>query len=301
MAKHLGRIGEGMLALVFMLLFTLSADLSAFMPERADKFTGGWPASGPGFSHETLRNSQTAAELRDIHGQVDVVARSSLVRAGAEATEDLFADASLGTAWTIAPGFVVTNNHVILGSTAIVLISTSGEQLQAWPVIRDELNDLALLEVSDSNKLPAALPLANSQTKLGSQVFTIGFPRVDILGATPKVSDGLISGVRGLRSDPRSYQTTVYIQPGNSGGPLLNMKGEVVGVVKSMVGIRDETSGKVVLLQNASSAIKVDCLKELIAMLPRPDLAINSLPSHSDALETLANRIKGSVMIVVAR
>jgi serine protease Do len=290
-----------MLALVCVLLLTFSADLSAFMPERAGKFTGGWPASDPGPSNETLRISRTTVELRDIHGQVDVVARSSPARAGAEATEELFTDASLGTAWTIAPGFVVTNNHVILDSTAIVLISMLGEQLRAWPVIRDELNDLALLEVSDSNKLPAAIPLANSQTKLGSQVFTIGFPRVDILGATPKVSDGVISGMNGLRSDPRSYQTTVYIQPGNSGGPLLNMKGEVVGVVKSMVGIRNETSGKVVLLQNASSALKVGCLKELIAMLPRQDLPIDSLPSHSDALETLADRIRGSVMIVVAR
>ncbi len=232
---------------------------------------------------------------------MEVVARSSPVRAGTKAAEELFADASLGTAWTIAPGFAVTNNHVILGSTAIVLINMLGEQLRAWPVIRDELNDIALLEVSDSNKLPAAIPLANSPTKIGSPVFTIGFPRVDILGATPKVSDGVINGMNGLRSDSRSYQTTVYIQPGNSGGPLLNMKGEVVGVVKSMVGIRDEASGKVVLLQNASYALKVEYLKQLIAMLPRQEPAIDSLPSHSDALETLASRIRGSVMIVVAR
>jgi S1-C subfamily serine protease len=93
----------------------------------------------------------------------------------------------------------------------------------------------------------------------------------------------------------------VYIQPGNSGGPLLNMKGEVVGVVKSMAGIRDEASGKVVLLQNASYALKVEYLKQLITMLPRQETAIDSLPSHSDALETLASRIRGSVMIVVAR
>jgi S1-C subfamily serine protease len=301
MAKHLGRTGGGMLALVCVLLFTFSADLSAFVPERGGKFTGGWPASDPGRSNEALRISQTTAELRDIHGQVDVLAKSSPVRVGAEATKELFADASLGTAWIIAPGFVVTNNHVISGSTAIVLVSMSGEQIRAWPVIRDELNDLALLEVSDSTKLPAAIPLANSKAGLGSHVFTIGFPRVDILGATPKVSDGVISVINGLHSDPKSYQTTVYIQPGNSGGPLLNMQGEVVGVVKSMVGIEDERSGKVVLLHNASSALKVECLKELIAMLPRQDLAVDSLPSHSDSLETLANRIRGSVMIVVAR
>jgi S1-C subfamily serine protease len=301
MAKHLGRVGEGTLALVCALLFTFSTDLAAVMPERAGKFTGGWPASDLNPSMESLRFSQPTAELRGVHGQVDVAARSSPVRAGAESTEELFANASLGTAWTIAPGFVVTNNHVIAGSTAIILISMSGEQLKAWPVIRDELNDLALLEVSDSNKLPAAIPLANSQARPGSHVFTVGFPRVDILGATPKVSDGVISGINGLRSDPSSYQTTVGIQPGNSGGPLLNMNGEVVGVVKSMVGIRDEANGKVVLLRNASSALKVECLKELIGMLPRQNLTIDSLPSHSDVLETLASRIRGSVMIVVAR
>ena len=73
MVKHLGRIGDGMLALVFMLLFTFSADLSGFMPQRADKFTGDWPASGPGFSYEALRNSQTVAELRDINGSDNFV------------------------------------------------------------------------------------------------------------------------------------------------------------------------------------------------------------------------------------
>jgi S1-C subfamily serine protease len=207
----------------------------------------------------------------------------------------------MGTAWPTISGYVVTNNHVVSESNNVVLISAFGQEIPAWTVLRDEASDIALLEVSDWHKLPAALPLASSQAKLGTSVFTIGFPRADVMGTTPKLSDGVISGVNGLRDDPASYQTTVPIHPGNSGGPLVNMKGEVVGVVTSMLGIRDETQGNISMLQNTSCALKIERIEHLLDLLPQREPVIKALPSRCDTLEALADRVQGSVLIVVAR
>jgi S1-C subfamily serine protease len=227
--------------------------------------------------------------------------RTSRVVVRQKLSSEQYGGTSIGTAWPISSGYVVTNNHVVSQSNDVLVITASGQQIRAWAVIRDEVSDIALLEVSDSHKLPPALPLATSQAKLGTSVFTIGFPRIDVMGSTPKLSDGVISNVNGLHGDPGSYQTTVPIQPGNSGGPLLNMRGEVVGVVRSMLGISDETHETIFVLQNASCARKIEFVKELSALLPRHDSIIKALPSHPDSLETLAERVQGSVLIVIAQ
>jgi len=215
--------------------------------------------------------------------------------------QDLLIGASAGTAWPISSGYVVTNNHIVSQSNKVILISAQGREIPAWAVLRDEVTDIALLEVSDPRNLPPALPLARSEARLGAAVFTIGFPRVDYMGQTPKLSSGVISGENGLRDDPRSFQTTVPIQPGNSGGPLLNMKGEVVGVVTSMLGIRDETTGNLHMLQNISCAVKIKDVTDLLTLLPEKDPRIYVLPSLSDDLEALANRTRGSVLLVISR
>jgi S1-C subfamily serine protease len=214
--------------------------------------------------------------------------------------QDLLNGGTTGTGWPVSPGYVVTNSHVAQG-TQIMLLSSEGREIPAWPVLRDESNDVVLLEVKDPSMLPPALPLASSKARLGASVFTIGFPRVDFMGKTPKLSTGVISGENGLRDDPASVQTTVPIQPGNSGGPLLNMKGEVVGVVKSMLGIRDTASGSLSMLQTTSCALKVKGVQDLLHQVPRKDAGLDILPNRADDLESLADRIRDSVLLVISK
>jgi len=71
---------------------------------------------------------------------------------------------------------VVTNNHVVSESSHVVLINKDGQEIIAWSVVRDEVNDIALLEVNDSQYLPSALPLSDTKIRPGARVFTIGFP-----------------------------------------------------------------------------------------------------------------------------
>jgi S1-C subfamily serine protease len=235
--------------------------------------------------------------VKELRGQIrlsDAKSASQPVPAG-------LPGASTGTAWPLASGYVVTNDHIVAENSDVILINGLGQELAAQVVLRDQASDIALLHVADSDKLPPALPLAKAPLRLGSRVFTLGFPRLDLMGSSPKLSEGVISGINGPLDDPGSYQTTVPIQPGNSGGPLLNMNGEVVGVVKSMLGVRDERQGSIYLLPNASCALKVKCVRNLLDLLPQRDPVLKILPNYSGDLETLAARIQSSVLIVVAR
>jgi S1-C subfamily serine protease len=286
MKKYLVGPSCCILAIASILLSTLPLETLAAPSERfsGGSFSAGKPASGhdlEGPRHEKIRES--TGELTEKHFQ------------------ELLAGGSTGTAWPISSGYVVTNSHVVSEGTRVILVSAQGREIPAWVVFRDQASDIVLLEVKDPRMLPPALPLAQFRSRLGASVFTIGFPRVDFMGRTPKLSVGVVSSENGLGDDPESLQTTVPIQPGNSGGPLLNMKGEVVGVVKSMLGIRNEATGDLSVLQTLSCALKIRGVQELLPLLPQKDPQINVLPNLSDDLETLAGRIKDSVLLVISK
>jgi S1-C subfamily serine protease len=238
-------------------------------------------------------DSSGAALLKKIQARQDP--------SGAEFSPPVSEGASIGTAWPIDSGYVITNNHVISESDDVILMDTAGNEIKAWPVVRDELNDVAFLAVGDTSKLPPALPLAREHVDEGDPVFTIGFPRIDVLGPLPKRTQGTISRLQGLDDDPDIYQTTVSIQPGNSGGPLLNMHGEVVGVVRSIIGYRNASGGPTVLLQDASCALKIDKVKEIFHHLPRNAYVLSALPRGLDNVEALSRRVQKSMLIVIAR
>jgi S1-C subfamily serine protease len=205
---------------------------------------------------------------------------------------------STGTAWPVTSGYAVTNNHVVAGVEQVQLIDVTGREVTASVALRDAAHDLALLRVSEPGSLPPALPLASTSQRPGSRVFTIGYPRIDIMGRTPKLSDGIISSLTGYRDDPDSYQVSVPVQPGNSGGPLLNMDGEVVGVVASMLGAWNATDEPQVL-PNVSYAIKVEVLSSLLPLVQQQADAPEQRPASPAALADLTERIQGSVLIVM--
>mgnify|MGYP001552088159 CR=1 FL=1 len=214
-------------------------------------------------------------------------------------TEDDPSSFSAGTAWPVTRGYAVTNNHVVADVEDVRLIDATGTQLNASVALRDAEHDLALLRVSKTGNLPPALPLASTGPRPGSRVFTIGYPRIDIMGRTPKLSDGIISSLNGYQDDPDSYQISVPIQPGNSGGPLLNMDGAVVGVVASMLGTYGDTAEPQVL-PNVSYAVKVKVLRGLLSQELQLAAATEQLPAAPASLADLAERIQGSVLIVMA-
>ncbi|MCG6917541.1 MAG: serine protease [Deltaproteobacteria bacterium] len=283
------------LALILSLL--LSTDSLAVSPSLSCPSISAGPNSGVNKFTESRRIWQGLTNLAQIETKQSTLKMETPVEPPATTLEG----ASVGTGWPIVDGYVVTSNHVVAGYHDLVVISRLGEELPARLALRDQVKDVAILEVSDVRKLPPALPLATKKARLGTAVFTIGFPRVDYMGRSPKLFTGVISSVNGLHDDPTSYHTTVPIQPGNSGGPLLNMNGEVVGLVTSMLGLRDEEDGEISILPNASCVLKISSVEKLFPLLPKRDPAIEVLPRDSGSLETLAERIQGSILLVVAK
>jgi serine protease Do len=125
-------------------------------------------------------------------------------------------------------GHLLTSFHVVAQASRIVIATKAG-RFPARVLAGDADNDLALLKASVQSR---PLPLANSRAvALGETVFTIGFPVPAIQGIEPKLTDGRISSLAGPQDDPRYFQTSVAVQPGNSGGPLVDQASNVVGIV----------------------------------------------------------------------
>ena len=125
-------------------------------------------------------------------------------------------------------GFFITNNHVVEGGKSYKVLTENGLQ-PAELVQVDPQTDLALMRIKGAFK-PIRFA-AQRKVSLGTAIATMGFPQPGLQGFSPKVTRGVISGETGFKGDVREYQIDASIQPGNSGGPLFNDSGELVGVV----------------------------------------------------------------------
>jgi hypothetical protein len=248
-------------------------------------------AAGAAAAAAALRDTASGAPLA-----VDLEAR--LARHGGSASQP--GRVAAGTAWPVRGGYVVTSLHIVAGKHTLLLTDSHGRTSPATLVASDEANDVALLAVVDPQLLPPPLPLAGEYARLGATVFTIGFPRVDVMGNAPKVSLGIVSGVSGMYDDPASYQISLPIQPGNSGGPLLNMRGEVVGLVSAMLGRIVSASGEPEPFANIGYALKIDRVATLLEATREPPNAGGATPADAQTLEELAQRVQASVLILRA-
>lgn len=208
---------------------------------------------------------------------------------------------SIGTGWPIAEGLIVTNYHVVKGRNELSLLLSDNRRVQASIMIVDTENDLALLKVDEPNVLPPALRIAEKPASLGAKVFTIGYPHPDIMGSQPKLTNGIISSLSGLHDDKRTYQITVALQSGNSGGPLINMQGQVVGIVTSKLSAMSVFRWTGDLPQNVNYAMKSGLLLDLLESLGEQDMVLDEVEPVGENLQQLAAAIKDSVLIVIAQ
>ena len=138
------------------------------------------------------------------------------------ATPSVAFSASYGSGFFItSDGYIATNNHVVGNSKTIVIRTKSGVKHKAEVIRVDVKNDLAVLKISGKNYKPLPI-ISSSNIKRGEKVFAMGFPRVDIQGLEPKLTEGIISSLSGIKDEPTTFQVSNAIQPGNSGGPLFN-------------------------------------------------------------------------------
>jgi S1-C subfamily serine protease len=178
-----------------------------------------------------------------------------------------------GTGFFISPdGLVLTAHHVVEDAKSIEVVVPGGKRYTARVLLAQPGIDLAILETDHRGDVFLPIPAAMDST-LGEQVFTIGFPATDILGSEPKFSDGTLSSLSGLRGDASMLQVSVPIQPGNSGGPLVNHRGEAIGVVVSAAAAGAFLRATGALPQNVNFAVRSDLCRPLIANRSIPSLA----------------------------
>ena len=128
-------------------------------------------------------------------------------------------------------GFIVTNAHVVNRMKIIYVENIKGDYFTAQAVYTDQNTDLAILKITDTAyktilNLPYSINKTNSN--LGEQIFTLGYPRNEIV-----YGEGYVSAKSGNEDDSTSYQLSVSVNPGNSGGPVLNRYGQIIGIITS--------------------------------------------------------------------
>lgn len=207
---------------------------------------------------------------------------------------------STGTGFFVTnDGYMVTNFHVIEGATSVTVVNTVDKKEFVATVIEvDPANDIAILKIDAKS---TGIPLASSFTATkGEEVLTLGFPLVAIQGQEQKATFGRINALSGIQSDVRFVQVDVPIQPGNSGGPLLNSRGEVIGIVTSTLSQIVTLRASGALPQNVNYAVKVDYLTPALNAAKINRNNVLSQSSRLDMAQIVALR-EASVMLVVAK
>ena len=127
-------------------------------------------------------------------------------------------------------GYFLTNNHVVIGCASL-RIRIAGEWQDAAVTAHDARDDLALIRARSGAALPALHFRDGRGIRPADPVIVIGFPYAGLLTSDPQLTTGVVSALSGLRDDKRYMELTAPVQPGSSGGPLLDLSGNVVGVV----------------------------------------------------------------------
>lgn len=144
---------------------------------------------------------------------------------------------------------------MVEGCNEATIRQRDGSSAPAQILARSTLNDLAILKTA-ARPLGVASFRSGGQIRLGDDVIVFGFPLAGQLTVTGNLTTGLVSALAGFDEDVSKMQITAPVQSGNSGGPVLDRTGNVVGVVVSKTGLRERASGPVEVLQNINFAIK---------------------------------------------
>lgn len=227
---------------------------------------------------------------------------------GEKAEREAVNKVSFGTGFLVSTqGYLVTNYHVVRNADAVsAYFPALGRRFMTSLAAKDKRNDLALIKLmgagdtlSSLGSIPYRLACAGKPTE-GRSVFTLGFPLGSDTGKTHKVSTGVISSLTGMQGEPGRMLITSPIQPGNSGGPLFDHLGRLVGVITASANEKKYLLEQGFIPQNMNFAVKACHLGGLLDMLPkRPQPVEGELQARP--LEELVREFKPFVVMLEIR
>ena len=190
-------------------------------------------------------------------------------------------------------GYIITNAHVVQNAKNLIVENKKGDQFYATAVYANTVTDLAILKITDTSfKKVSGLPYTfpKSTAELAEPIFTLGYPREEVV-----YGEGYLSAKSGYYGDTTSYQISISANPGNSGGPVIDKDGEVIGIISS----KETNADGVVFaiksknIYNALSEIKKE--KDITIKLP----TVNSLKDLNRVrqikkLEDFVYKVKGN-------
>ncbi len=218
--------------------------LSPASYEAAQRQANAWMAA---FRAGTVADSSAAGRTEGMAGQAEAGQRT-------------------GTGFVISPsGYFLSCAHVVQNSSNI-RVHLAGRTYRAQMVRADTYNDVALLKLDGVGFHP--LPISQVPPEMGARVFTVGFPNPDIQGASAKYTDGSISSLSGIMDDVRTMQISVPVQGGNSGGPLTDEHGNVIGIVIAQLDAATVFEYTGTIPQNVNFAVKMHYALPIIQAVP---------------------------------
>jgi serine protease Do len=163
--------------------------------------------------------------------------------------------------YTTSEGHIITNAHVVTNCSEIRVGTGEGNFETGRLVAKDAANDLALLKV---NVKPARFGALRFGVRLGEHVEAFGYPLSQVLATSGNFTTGNVTALAGMGDDTRFYQVSAPVQPGNSGGPLLDESGNLIGIVSSKLNFLSEIKTQGDIPQNVNFAIKASVVANFL-------------------------------------
>ena len=204
---------------------------------------------------------------------------------------------STGTGFIITDdGYFITNQHVA-GEGATVRLVTAAGTIPAKVVKVDKANDLALLKAEGKF---TALPVITSRgVRLGATAATVGFPNTGLQGFAPKLARGEIASLAGEQDDARHFQISAPIQPGNSGGALVDERGNVIGVVVAKLSQRAALATSGALAENVNYAVKSSYLLSFLESVPEVAAKLKEAHTKERKFEDVVRAVEQATVLVL--
>ena len=201
------------------------------------------------------------AQYRELRRDVERIKQSQnkiLKEINSEKSEIIHPHNFNGTGFAISSqGYVVTSYHVVQNEDSLLIENDKFKTLTAKVIYTDKVLDIAVLKVKDKSfKTFGRLPysLQNSPKNLGDRIFTIGYPQNELV-----YGEGYIAGNTGFEDDTASYQISIPVNPGNSGGPMLDERGNVAGII----------TGKLTDTEGAAFALQTRIIKSVLSKIEK--------------------------------